>query len=148
MDAMERGEQYLVFDWNFHRNSFIKKCFLLFLLLNLAFIAPSLHILSHYNYLNTYLSLINFPYIQVGQLNSSEGFSNYGTIEKNMMMEKHMELKKDYDEKVQELETAYDHLENLSNRLSAMIAARFVKIVDKHRIMHLLEAFAALRDDA
>ena len=59
-----------------------------------------------------------------------------------------MELKKDYDEKVQELETAYDHLENLSNRLSAMIAARFVKIVDKHRIMHLLEAFAALRDDA
>lgn len=58
-----------------------------------------------------------------------------------------MELKRDYDDKVSELEQAYNHLDNLSNRLSAMIAARFVKIVDKHRISNMYEAFKSLQEE-
>jgi hypothetical protein len=63
-----------------------------------------------------------------------------------MLLDRHQELLNAYEEKSRHLDQAYHSLANLSFRLNAMIATKFIKILDKYRIVNLLEAFNAIRD--
>jgi hypothetical protein len=61
-----------------------------------------------------------------------------------MLLERHHELLVAYEEKSRNLEHAYDSLTHLSNRLTAMITTKFVKILERYRIKMLVDAFEGI----
>jgi len=68
--------------------------------------------------------------------------------DKERMVQQYQELLVINEKQTKDLEQAYDSLNNLHNRLNMMISMKFVKNLDKYRILNLAEAFLNISDHA
>lgn len=63
------------------------------------------------------------------------------SYERQILMEKNNELYEAYKQKQEDLNHAFTRLSSLNLKLNTMIATKFLKILDKYRLLSLLDAF-------